>query len=304
MKRMTTSTTTPTNHVPFYRTPWILNMALDRAEYPKNVAQYVCMHIFVYDIPYLGNNIDKYPKFAISDLIEKLKKLPKKERELMVKFFGINGGTQHFLRKLSPNDVALSTMLNQVKSISEKIRSFDDMCMYNPRFNNTIIEIGKKVDGQMSLHEKAKLAHMYFWVIFNFDFLPFSISPKENDGTIYVSLYSYEEEWKEFFSKIPDGDLSSSMILEFIKQSDLESDNLMTDFVNQKPVSIASIREAKKRLFPEGPWNSTYMQKSLIPVNFQELLEEYGKYRENWDFNEKGGFRDEFEMLYFGLRFG
>lgn len=298
--------------------PLLRTLAIDADKYPDHVFDYVNMYISIYRLDKAGyKSILEIPKFSIKELAQELEKLSKKERDTINKFFGITG-VKHYLKMIKDNDVALKNMIYEASEAASKLRTAEKMYMYNRRFRNCIDQIAAKVhdpEGIYSPLEKAKFAHVYFWFIKDFQYMPYDSSRKnavmdpieiEAEKEQFPVTESYVAEWDNFFSSIPDGDLVIPQIIQFIWESDMDLDQLMVEFADlydthgirgeHNPKSSKSsiimcdhIRAAKERLFTGGKWNSDYMRISefakLSEETITALIEAYNIYKTVYEYD-------------------
>ncbi len=298
--------------------PLLEVLAVDGEEYKGHVIDYVNMFISIYMIDKAGyQSIHEVPKFSIKELIGELGKLSKKERDALNKFFGIEGN-RHYLKELKSNDVALQNMIIQASEAAAKLRTAEKMYFYNKRFRDAINQTAAKVhdpEGKYTPLEKAKFAHLYFWFIKDFQYMPYDTSRKtdvmepiefETEETQFPAIESYVAEWDNFFSKIPDGDIVISQIIEFIWESDPDLDEMMVEFAELEGVNgikgehdpfdgkakktmCAAIRKAKERLFANGPWNGDYMRLSefakMPKERVEALIEAYNAYKVKYEYD-------------------
>ena len=283
--------------------PRLCELAIDAKKYPKDAINYVNMFIAIYDLRNAGyTGLEEVPKFYIRDLVKAIATLEKKERKALEKFFGIGGGVQHYLKEVKENDIALQNMVYAANEAADKIKSIETMYQYNKLFRESVDSIAAKVrdpEGKYSNLQKAKIAHLYFWWIKDFQFMPYDGQRKDSvlislekrkEIEQYPSLAAYAAEWKTFYSKIPDGDLIVPQVLEFVWQSDADLDTLMSEFSaftddmhikghegdldgKFKRVYCCNIRDGKERLFAAGKWNADYMRLSEFSKMSVEQVE-------------------------------
>ncbi len=298
--------------------PLLATLAIDAKKYEKNAIDYVNMFISIYKIDQAGyRSISEIPKFSIEELIGELGKLSKKERETISKFFGI-GGTQHYLKVVRQNDIALQNMIIQASDVATKLRTADKMYIYNKRFREAVDMTASKVydpEGMYTPLERAKFAHLYYWFIKDFQYMPYD-TPRKTDvmepvefateKEHFPAIDSYVAEGENFFSKIPEGDIVIPQIIEFIWEADPDLDNLMVEFAElyevkgikgdhgpnngiAKRTMCGTIREAKERLFANGSWNGDYFRLSefaKMPVErVSALLEAYNTYKNVYEYD-------------------
>lgn len=298
--------------------PLLRTLAIDADEYPDHVFDYVNMYISIYRLDKAGyRSILEIPKFSIKTLIEELGKLSKKERDTINKFFGITG-VKHYLKLIKDNDIALKNMIYDASEAAAKLRTAEKMYAYNKRFREAIDQIAAKVHDPEGIYtplEKAKFAHLYFWFIKDFQYMPYDGSRRkavmdpietnaENDQ--FPVTESYVAEWDNFYANIPDGDLVIPQITQFIWESDMDLDQLMVEFAdlysthgikgehvrkNSYPCFImcGKIRAAKERLFTGGQWNCDYMRISefakLPEETIKDLIEAYNIYKVDYGYD-------------------
>ena len=198
--------------IEFYTNPKLKELAVDADAYKKNAIDYVNMYISVYELDKAGyRSISEIPKFRIRDLIRELDKLSRKERDVLNKFFGITG-VRNYLKRIRDNDTALRNMAIDASDAATKLRTPEKMYEYNKRFKEAVDGTASKVhdpEGKYSNLDKAKFAHIYFWFIRDFQYMPYD-TPRKNDVMIDVeieaekdqfpAIESYVAQWERFFS--------------------------------------------------------------------------------------------------------
>lgn len=289
-----------------FKDPKLIELAVDAKEYKDHAIDWVNMFLWVYRIDEAGyQSFDEIPRFYISELIADLKTLDRKERESLEKFFGI-GATKNYLKVINQKDVALINLATSASNAAMKLQSVNRMYKYNKEFSGIFDSIAGKVfdpEGRFTNVQKAKLAHLYYWFIKDFQYMPYD---KENDGVGnlltegdvkaesrgYLSVDAYKHEWKHYFSKLPDNDIIASQIIEFIWESDTEEDNLMVKFAELTdedgikgkhegftgrlyPMCCTQIRMAKEKLFSTGEWSADYMSFSTFSKLSLEKVESF-----------------------------
>ena len=283
--------------------PRLCELAIDAKKYPKDAINYVNMFLSIYDLRDAGYaRYEEIPKFYIRDVVEALNTLGRKERKALERFFGIGGGVQHYLKEVKENDVALINMVVAANEAADRIKSIDTMYAYNKLFREAVDNIAKKVrdpENKYTNLQKAKVAHLYFWFIRDFQFMPYDSSrmdevmldiERQKEIEQFPTLAAYMAEWKAFYFNVPDGDLIIPQVLEFVWQADADLDTLMTEFSaftndmhlkghdgdldgHFKRVHCNSIRASKERLFAAGEWNCDYMRLSKFAEMSVEQVE-------------------------------
>jgi len=303
----------------------LARVAIDYKEFKNHAVDYVNMFFYIYDLEDAGyETLYEVPKFYIKDLQMELKKLSKKDREVLEKFFGLTGA-RHYLKQPNPKNVALTNMQDAAAMAAAKLRTVDQMYRFNKRFHQVIDQIAQKVydpEGKYTNVQKAKLAHLYFNWVKDFQYMFYDSElqvvgktmteeDQRAESRVYLASGYYVKEWEYFFSKIPDNDIIAAQIAEFVWQSDADADEMMMRFseltdddgikgkhedLNGETcmVNCLKMRETKERMFSAGEWNSDYMRLSKfaeMPVEMvQGLLEWYKKYRNVLDYDaEKCG---------------
>jgi hypothetical protein len=292
-------------------------LAVDGDEYKEHVIDYVHMFIQIYKLDRCGyKSIFEIPRFSIKELIEDLEKLTKKERDAINKFFGITG-IKHYLKILKENDIALQNLILQASEAAARLRTAERMYMYNKRFKEAIDRTALKVhdpEGKYTPLEKAKFAHLYFWFIKDYQYMPYDgprteqlMEPDEIESELdqFPSIDSYVAESENYFSKIPDGDIVIPQIASFIWESDVDLDELMVRFAELYEVDgirgdhgkhpgtvdktlCCEIRAAKERIFAHGKWNADYMRLSefakMPKENVAALIRSYNAYKTTYEY--------------------
>lgn len=306
--------------IEFYTNPRLKELAVDADAYKKNAIDYVNMYISVYELDKAGyRSISEIPKFRIRDLIRELEKLSRKERDVLNKFFGITG-VRNYLKRIRDNDTALRNMAIDASDAATKLRTAEKMYQYNKRFREAVDGTASKVhdpEGKYTNLDKAKFAHIYFWFIKDFQYMPYD-EPRKNDVMIdieqdtekeqFPAIESYVAQWERFFSKFPDGDIVIPQIIEFIWEADEQWDDLMVRFAGlaktpgikgqhgsftkkemyEDKIKCMAIREAKESLFPHGEWNGDYFSLSgfakMPEETVKALIESYNNYKTVYEY--------------------
>lgn len=284
--------------------PMIIGMATDATRFKKHAFDYAQMFYSIFKLDNcVYTSAFELPRFSISELIEDLGKLPKNERDAINKYFGLTG-PKHYMNQFLDDDKAMREMFEEVVAAAAKIRTAEKMYRYNKWFREGIDKTAKKVhdpEGKYTALEKAKFAHVYYWFIKDFQFMPYDETKTdqllddeevEDEKTQFPSLDSYVVNFEEYFKNLPDGDIVIPQIADFIWNADEDLDRLMVEFAelyeckglkgdHEKQPSLSNrvflcqIREAKERLFPNGKWNGDYMTLSgfaNMPINTVEGL--------------------------------
>jgi len=222
--------------------------------------------------------------------------LPKKDREIVEKFWGLTGGPNHSKKMLrrDTKDVAYNEMCSKAIVSARKLLSLDYVIIFDDSVKGLIRLIGKKVNKNrinISDIDCAKLLMGFFIYIDNgpkmsFETMPMSIDTKLN-GSFWFDEYEVLEQMSQEVEKYPDNSINLKLLISIFETMDfndmlsikksmsIEINNYfknlqvitmnvgietVKDFTSEDVEivrTVSSIRELKERVFPYGAWDVT-----------------------------------------------
>lgn len=226
-----------------------------------------------------------------------LKAIPKKEREIIEKFWGLNGGTNHS-KKIScylGNDVAYINMRNTAVVALRTLLQLDYMILYDNHLGLVIEKIASKInrdEEKVSDLESAKYLMAFIMFVCNgpkmdFEDDPMTIDTDCNENASFDEYMMLEEIYTAIHN-IPDGSINFQLLLNFFEMLDVKDAiaiknsvgiEIPTEWRNEEIEelrTIAQLRRFKERVFPYGAWNVT---SGLIFGNYENRikLDEFAK---------------------------
>lgn len=235
-----------------------------------------------------------------------VKALPKKEREIIEKFWGLDGGTNHS-KKISScpaNDVAYINMRNTAVVALRALLQLDYMIQYDNHLDLIIAKIASKInrdEEKVSDLECAKYLMAFIIFVCNGPKMDFEDDPMivDTDCNENASFDQYMmlEEIYGAIHKLPDGCINFQLLLNFFEMLDVKDAIAIQNSVGipipkewqneeiEELKTIAQLRRFKERVFPYGPWNVT---NGLIfgnhenRINLDEFAKSIDVIRKDW----------------------
>lgn len=245
-----------------------VNLAVDseKHNFPERYALLYC-HLLASD----GYNIVK--PFKISDLKAAINTfLESKERKIVEKYFGLSGGTIHYLRAENNKDIALKNMKLACEKALNKLRSVRAMYMYSSIFKEYVDLIAAKVWSPSTDCDnvtKANYASLYYLYLLNYhrfvfdNFKVYDNARVALENTNYVLPYFIVEAYKKLFCNLPDDELLIPMIDNFFEGVSPEIKDTIFKYAQigkgndvYMPIPVAEVRKQKELLFPAGAWQT------------------------------------------------
>jgi len=235
-----------------------------------------------------------------------VKAIPKKEREIIEKFWGLNGGTNHSKKIAScpANDVAYINMRNTAVVALRTLLQLDYMIQYDEHLDFLIGKIASKInrdEEKISDLECSKYLMAFIIFVCNGPKMDFEDDPMvvdtDCDENASFDQYMMLEEIHQAIYKIPDRSINFQLLLNFFEMLDVKDAIAIQKSVGieiptewektevEELKTIAQLRRFKERVFLYGPWNVT---NGLIFGNYEDRikLEEFAKsidvIRKNW----------------------
>lgn len=211
-----------------------------------------------------------------------IKTLPKKEREAIEKYWGLNPGTPILANQKVPlatllKDVAKQRLKKQGMEGMYKLVNLQFASQYDPNVEELIKHIVSKCDTkETNMSEMDVVRHVLIFLIF-FEGGPHMIyedegeclTEKEEQMGEFDMYTLLDIAWKNVMSTMPDNSINLKLLMETINMMDCSDVNLMREYVgfsiekeqegseNNKLVSFADIRKFKERIFEYGAWEVT-----------------------------------------------
>lgn len=253
------------------------------------------------NIPQININLDS--------LEEIIKALPKKERELLERFYGlIPGKANHSLKSNSHSskDLAFSNMKNSASMIMWNLLKFEYMYQYDKQVEEVISGIATKIDkdGVEEVSDIDAIKYLLIFIIFivggprlGFEEEGYQIDPEEEKRDSFDEYALLNNIWRNTGSEIPDNSINLKLLIDTINMFDLKDIVAMKRFV-RLPISkefetiqegemetFFDIRRFKERVFSDGEWCVTealIYGSSAGKPNMANFAKHIPKFRADW----------------------
>lgn len=302
----------------------ITDRAYDSAEY-ENAEDWVNLYLELFCVD--RRTIETVPKFYIRDMQAELEKLPLKHKQTLTKYYGLKTKgkvIKPYMKDNNGKDRALEDMTYKAEDAKDYLRAISRISKFHEETKNAITKIAAKVydpKGEYTDIEKVKYAHIYFLYIKDFQFMPYdnddnyeilSENAKYVESRLFTAPDFLTDDYDDFLSQVPDGDILIPMIEKFLYQLDekiekqiREDSQLLEDRYIQH--FFVAIRKAKEEIFSCGEWKnadfcrfSTFQNMSVEKVlNLCKFYQVYKK-TYNWECNQKKS--KEVLFLYHGKK--
>ena len=292
-------------------------------DYDKGALRNLVVHLEKVRRPMPGSQI---PRLSIDmeGLEKTIKGLPKKEREVMERFWGLIPGTpirsQNVLKKIG-KDTALKNMLEEAYHVMEKLISVEYLYQFDNNAKKLVEEIVSKIDktGHEDMSDIDTIKYYLIFLVFlgsghqmiyEADELQAMTKQEEMEGCFdkYALL---QATWNCTTKYFPEKAINLRLIIATLEMFDLRDIITMKKYVflpidkgyedvYTNPVgTFYQIRLFKEKIFSCGPWNVT---SSLIyghnvdPKDLEKFCKHFAKFRNDW--NSLSDFKQEQEETF------
>lgn len=211
--------------------------------------------------------------------------LPKKQREVIEKFFGLKGSQnycQMLMRlrgRITDINPGLINMRKDAEQALQKLLRLDEVAKFDRNFTRKVQFLAGKIDKTgTGMTDLECVKYVILYAVFMQNGPKYSneevmtLISVENERDTYWSGYVLMNELCEKFAKHGEGTISMKMILSFIGMMDLEHVDIMMKTCGLVPWEIEKypdqeipvldtlslIRELKQKMFTSGSWNATW----------------------------------------------
>lgn len=248
------------------------------------------------------------PRFRIDlDGLEKtIKSLPRKAREAIEKFWGLNPGTiNHSHNKSSLGNIAYERMFSNSKEVLQNIFTLEYSIKYEPNVADLVTKMARKVNKgnlEMSDIEVVKYLNIFFIIFYGGPNMLFedenNVNTEVDDNAVLDEYALLLEAWNELQDIIPDNSINLKLLLQAIEMLDFEDVLAMKKFagieISQEDLkmvgsieevkTLQEIRAFKERIFSYGCW---WVTANLIlnpaKVNLIKFMEYLDLFRQDWE---------------------
>lgn len=244
----------------------------------------------------------------IQGLQEAIYKLPRKDRDLLERYWGLLPGTRAIVdsktyRKDFFKDISKRNMEKEVRWILHKLRRLDYLIIYDERAQKLIQNLVSKCDRtntELTDLEIVKYLVIFFTFIMGGEQMIYTekldeLSDEEKKDVAF-DLYSYMSlTWDASIIDMPDGRIKLELLLKVMDMFDCIQVAKMKKYAGlpvsieyvgkdvRPPKTLKEIEDFKKELFPNGEWtilcNLIYWRE-LEDVNFGGFWKELRKLKE------------------------
>lgn len=232
-------------------------------------------------------SLQSYQKdlLSLDGLEVAIKKMPKDQREIVEKFFGLLPGTINhsikyqawentFPRK--PLDVSMATLSQKAHDYIMYLYSLDYSVLYDGNLQPIISKLLTKIDrtnisGLTDL-EIIKYLLIYLEIICEGPNFYSDLTQNYSDYAEQIMVFDHylllRQAWNSFLASISNASFNMALIVEWVQTLNLrdrakilQSFNLsipneLVDYVEGSPLhTFSEIRAFKEHLFPDGPWH-------------------------------------------------
>lgn len=240
-----------------------------------------------------------------------IKSLPRNDREIIEKFWGLTGGINHSKKLIffPKKDEAFKRLSEQAVTSLRTLFRVDYMSMFDKEVKNMIEHLSTKInnkDMEISDLEAIKYLIVFLLVFQNGPKLSYETDLLAVDTDInpefiideYATIKGAYEEFKD----IPDGAINIRLVCDFLEMLDFKDTlAIKKSFCIKVPTSqipeelrkeeieplytLGKIRNLKERAFSYGPWEVTtelIMGNVDKKIDLEEFLKNLDRIRKNW----------------------
>lgn len=257
------------------------------------------------------NEGKEYVIVNITELEKAIKKLPRKDKEKIERFWGLTGGVNHSKKLVSFNskDKAFLTMCNEAIISLRILFRLDYMSMYNENLRNMIDYLARKINkGGMNVSDLDAIKYLIVFLVI------FQNGPKmsfENDPLTIDSECSEDFTFDEYsiikgafneFKNIPDKSINLKLICNMLDMLDFKDtlivkktfsisipkDEILDGYQDveiEEMSTLAQVRNFKERIFPYGAWeivNELILGNLKGEIKLEEFMKHLDKIRKDW----------------------
>ena len=277
--------------------------------YDKEAMQVLANHIRGARQPMKEGGIPEL-KINLDNLEDTVRSLPKKEREVMEKFWGLIPGTpikaKGALSRIG-KDAALKNMMEAAYQVISKLISIEYFYRYDSNAAKLIMDIMSKID-KTGYEEMSDIDAIKYFIIFLVFFagghqmvyetegIPTMTDEEEKVG--YFDKYALlKATWESTTKNLPDRSISLRFIILAMEMFDIKEVIAMKRYVwlpiekeyediETEPLgTFEQIRIFKEKLFPYGAWDITCLIIYGNAVEEEELKkfgEHFDEFRASW----------------------
>ena len=281
-----------------------------QVNYDKSALLNLAEHIKSARQPLNGNKIQKL-RIDLKGLESTVKGLPKKERELMEKFWGLIPGTAIQARNAAvrvQKDIAFKSMLDKTYRIVEKMFSMEYLIQFDPEARKVVDELIPKFDksGCGDMTDVDALKYFILFLVFLtggtkmiYESGEDKMMTDEEEKIGYFDQYSLLEATLEGSARdMPDKSIRIKLIILFLEMFDLKDVVSMKKYANlpierqfedlqvDSVTRFEEIRKFKERIFKSGSWETTEMfiyGHNIEEEKIRKLFEHFAEFRRDWN---------------------
>lgn len=244
-------------------------------------------------------------------LEDTVKGLPKKEKEVMEKFWGLIPGTpiraNNVLQRIG-KDMSLKNMMDEAYEIVRKLISVEYLYLYDMGVRKLVENIMTKID-KRNCEDISDIDAIKYFIIFLVFLSGGHQMVYETDGSRPMTE---EEENKGCFDKyallkatwdcttknLPDHSISLKLIILFLEMLDIKDVITMRRYVflpidreyedmETDPIgTFKQLRLFKEKIFHSGPWNMAFLLiygNNVEKAELEKLGKHFGEFRSDWN---------------------
>lgn len=264
------------------------------------------------------------PSFTVDleGLEKAIKMLPRKDREIIEKFWGLTGGTNHSKKIgiLKFNDTAFNQMHRAAIESRSLLNAIDNLCLYSEITQKRIERLVPKLDKQgMQISDLEAIKYLMLYVMFIhngpkmcFENDLMKVEQGDDNTANVFDTYAMLSEMYVDLKDMPDGTIKLRILVDLIENYDYKdwmamkkSMKLFIAKEDQKYFvgetleclrNVGQIRKFKERIFPYGAWTITTLLLLGDPENelqLNDFMKEMNKIHKNWACIEEYKVRQE-----------
>ena len=261
--------------------------------------------------PLKGGSIPNL-KIDLEGLENAIKSLPKKQREVAEKFWGLIPGTMDYSKQITTRksrDIAYQNMLHTALDILKDLIHFEYLRLYDVNMKEIFEGLVSKIDknGAENVSDEEAIKYLLIFLIFIacgprllVEEEDYQINLKEEQESYFDEYALLRTTWQETGKTLPNHSIKLKLLMETISMFDIKQVVAMKHFARlpaeaefddpkAKPVqTFAEIRLLKEEMFPFGAWDVTTLliygaEKEEDRIDVSDLAEHFHEFRKNWD---------------------
>lgn len=277
--------------------------------YDKNALLNLANHIKRARQPLKENGIPEL-KIDLGGLETVIKELPKKEREVTEKVWGLIPGTVIQAKNVAARiqkDIAFKDMLERAYKIIEKLFSMEYLIQYDLEARKVAENFYRKFDktGCEELTDVDALKYFLIFLVFlaggpkmiyESEQLPQVTEEEEKVG--YFDQYSLlTATWNGSAMDFPDKSIRIKLIILFLEMLDFKDVLSMKQYVGlpiekeyenwptESVIRFREIRQLKEKIFPSGSWETSEMfiyGHNVDKKQIEKFCSHFSNFRKDW----------------------